>query len=981
MNCCDTSNAIVFVRGDDTNFNGQTFLTLHLRTTVLDLSNSYARLTLGDVVKTYNDISSGIIEVEFTSSETSSFPEGRLDGILRIYDKDKKRGTIESFIPFYGISNVHGNAIATKPFDMTINVEQGGENILNIDVEAGVSVQVGTTETLPAGSNATVENVGTPGHLVLNFGIPKGDKGEDGAEGPEGPAGQDAKINGFNTLTVIAKDGLTGTQTGTTFAISGEALNNLISNINALIPEQASDQNQLADKNFVNSSVQTATANFRGNWDDWADVPTNADDYPVDYAGSKTPTVNDYLVVQDASDYTLETLEGTWRFKYSGTWATDGKNGWLPEYQVNETPLTAAQLAALNSGATTTNIGQITTNQNNIGDLSTLTTTANTNLVSAINEVNSTAGSKVSDVQVDGVSVVSSGVASISRANGNTFGAVKINSPNGIAMSSNGQLYINKATDAEIEAKTNNYKPIVPANLDKSVVEGVSDNSITLTDTQKKKARTWQGVANACDLVPDFDSMTPIETHTFDVDTTDFYELFTLPNAAGTYTNATDAQFEVWCRIITTNKDGTSTTPRIYQELDCVFREFGSTTQVIYGVILAKPEAVTAAATGIQNLRSVCPKSLNSGKKFAIEVKPYNVTARKITVQVYKTAQYVTWNDTAVTTTYDSNHQGVYTCSPYNNPGYVFLGTIIGGIANATTAGSAGYLTGSVSKTLASSTLKNTGYNITGNSLLFKVKGQALLAGIQNTTVAIDTDFGICQAGTTAASTATSTYTYTNFFQKHQFTPASSVNFAEAYQNGDMIYARFTLNNGEIYSDNICSTTPTAGHTWYCIGMATSASAINFDNTDSYFFTLDASGKITHINGKEIASNGGGGSSTPQPRTVYDKTSAITSGTVALADDTIFYTDTPAASTTYTIDTTALTQTGTMGCLYFNVLINMPSTAVGIDFTTNNSVTWTEGTTPDMSTGGRTYLLAFQSFDAGTSWIGSLATWWTTPTP
>ena len=130
------------------------------------------------------------------------------------------------------------------------------------------------------------------------------------------------------------------------------ALSGDISTINGKIPNQASTSNQLADKAFVNSSVQTATANFRGNWATWSAVPTDANDYPADYAGSKTPTANDYLVVQDASGYTGETLAGTWRFKYSGDWATNGKAGWHPEYQVNETPLTAAQLAALNSGIT-----------------------------------------------------------------------------------------------------------------------------------------------------------------------------------------------------------------------------------------------------------------------------------------------------------------------------------------------------------------------------------------------------------------------------------------------------------------------------------------------------------------------------------------------------------------------------------------------------------------------------------------------------
>ena len=43
---------------------------------------------------------------------------------------------------------------------------------------------------------------------------------------------------------------------------------------------------------------------------------------------------------------------GTWRYKYVGNWETDNKNGWQPEYQVNETPMTANQLAALNSGVT-----------------------------------------------------------------------------------------------------------------------------------------------------------------------------------------------------------------------------------------------------------------------------------------------------------------------------------------------------------------------------------------------------------------------------------------------------------------------------------------------------------------------------------------------------------------------------------------------------------------------------------------------------
>ena len=184
-----------------------------------------------------------------------------------------------------------------------------------------------------------------------------------------------------------------------------------------LVPAQASAQNQLADKAFVNSSIQTATATFRGNYDDWADVPQEDGDW------ESSPDNNDYMVVRDASgyaplwdndwagishypdfevgdivtdfdeemsDYVLcrciaginydeepdepspannpthfervtsnPDYEGTWRFKYpSGGQAYDKWN-WLPEYQVNEKPLTAAQLAALNSGITDTKVAKL----------------------------------------------------------------------------------------------------------------------------------------------------------------------------------------------------------------------------------------------------------------------------------------------------------------------------------------------------------------------------------------------------------------------------------------------------------------------------------------------------------------------------------------------------------------------------------------------------------------------------------------------
>lgn len=120
-------------------------------------------------------------------------------------------------------------------------------------------------------------------------------------------------------------------------------------------PRTDTNPNELADKAFVNSTVQTASSFYRGVFGTWALVPTDPSGYKIDPNNNHKPTNNDYMVVTNASDYTgTETLDGTWRFKYTGVWDTNGKSGWSPEYRVNEKALTQAQINALDSGITET---------------------------------------------------------------------------------------------------------------------------------------------------------------------------------------------------------------------------------------------------------------------------------------------------------------------------------------------------------------------------------------------------------------------------------------------------------------------------------------------------------------------------------------------------------------------------------------------------------------------------------------------------
>ena len=104
-----------------------------------------------------------------------------------------------------------------------------------------------------------------------------------------------------------------------------------IDTINGKIPAAASQQNQLADKQFVNSSIQTATADFKGTFNSKGEldqVTANANDYA-------------YVVGKDAEGNTVYS-----RYKW-----VDGQ-GWVFEYNLNNSSFTAAQWAAIQSGIT-----------------------------------------------------------------------------------------------------------------------------------------------------------------------------------------------------------------------------------------------------------------------------------------------------------------------------------------------------------------------------------------------------------------------------------------------------------------------------------------------------------------------------------------------------------------------------------------------------------------------------------------------------
>ena len=55
-------------------------------------------------------------------------------------------------------------------------------------------------------------------------------------------------------------------------------------------------------------------------------------------------------------------------------------------------------------------------------------------------------------------------------------------------------LMVAAASEAQVKAQSDTYKPIPPARLSYAIVQGLVANKLTLTDEQKEVAQTWLGV-------------------------------------------------------------------------------------------------------------------------------------------------------------------------------------------------------------------------------------------------------------------------------------------------------------------------------------------------------------------------------------------------------------------------------------------------------------------------------------------------------
>ena len=120
--------------------------------------------------------------------------------------------------------------------------------------------------------------------------------------------------------------------------IQNKPVTNAIGAIHDLIPAQATRTNKLADKEFVNSSVSTNTANYIS---DNGQPFTSVADLEA-YSGTLTNNDYAFVISTDSAGNTVYN-----RYKYNAS-----TTSWAFEYALNNSSFTAEQWAAINSGIT-----------------------------------------------------------------------------------------------------------------------------------------------------------------------------------------------------------------------------------------------------------------------------------------------------------------------------------------------------------------------------------------------------------------------------------------------------------------------------------------------------------------------------------------------------------------------------------------------------------------------------------------------------
>lgn len=286
--------------------------------------------------------SMSILVDNLESTSTTMAPTANQVRVLNNKKLDKQQGTNNAGKELYVDNNgmISLKAAKTKLSEFT--------NDQNFATESFVNEKLNTIPTPDVSGQISAHNLSTESHSDIRQKISELESKSPDVSGFITKDVNDLTNYKNNTqLTSLLNEkqaSLTDAQlqavnSGATSANIGQISTNTqaITTINNKIPAQASSTNQLADKEFVNSTVSTATATFRGTFNTLAELQ------------AVTADENDYGFVK-STDSAGNTVYK--RYKYSN-------KTWMFEYDLNNSSFTAEQWASINSGITATEVEKI----------------------------------------------------------------------------------------------------------------------------------------------------------------------------------------------------------------------------------------------------------------------------------------------------------------------------------------------------------------------------------------------------------------------------------------------------------------------------------------------------------------------------------------------------------------------------------------------------------------------------------------------
>lgn len=370
------------------------------------------------------------------------------------------------------------------------------------------------------------------------------------------------------------------------------------------------------------------------------------------------------------------------------------------------------------------------------------------------------------------------------------------------------------------------------------------------------KARAQKFAIGQGSTNPVFDDMTPVRTIEWDVSDNTYRPIYQMANTGWTYINM---DITLAYRITVTGTNINSVT-------DVVDRWHNPVNYPITSMF-CRTLSNAAATTGLRYLRAVYPTAAylnNATYPLGTEIAMYNTTARHVKIEVFKDDSQVTWNTTKpsgpiyVSSTYNGNS----ILTAYDARGWRFRQPLQ---MYANTAGSADYITNFEATSVAAGELKNGATALVAGHYAY-LADDGLVYDISNTTKNIamcESKVGFMNSAVNA--NAAISWTYWRAISRPNATQVGYINH-DTFALGDRVFLRCTMDSsGNIHSDNYLSTTMSAGYTWMPFGWARSATTLYVDTRFPMFYTLNADGKLTHINGKEVTASVAWGDVTSKP--------------------------------------------------------------------------------------------------------------------